>query len=465
MSECNSVVLTDVLPAVREIGSADLAACVAATPRQVPQHPPPQPPGLRASHSLIAAQAAMHADDHRAALEHCNAAVADDPGNLHTHLLRARALFDLGLLPDAQEALNRALQLDDGTHAATILNLRSQVAQQMSATDDATCPLPAGQWWRGQDLRGKTLLVIGSEKPSYGDGDILQALREVRLLAARGAKVVVRTRRRLCRLVRNCEGVAGVVADSDPSPAFDYWSTLRGLISPTTLASWEVGGPRVGKRFSRAPYLHPEPALVAHWRGELSHWPTFRVGINHHGNVYSQYGGIDPRAWPLRSVAALAAVPGVTLFNLLRPGADGYADVMEADFPLVDLGPRLDTGADSWVDTAAVLANMDLLICSDTAIAHLGGALGFRTWLLLGEVWQDDRWGMGGPDLLEPARLYASVHTFRLRLARFLWDRVFGHLAHYLDELVRNSKAHRCTRFQSLPSCSPSVPAALTAVR
>src|SRR5262249_11104425 len=104
-----------------------------------------------------------------------------------------------------------------------------------------------------------------------------------------------------------------------------------------------------------------------------------RVGIHWHGR-----GETDGRAIPLARFAPLARVPGVKLFSVQK--GSGAEQAAGCGFPLVDLGPRLDTGPDALTDTAAVLANLDLFVCTDTGPAHLAGAMGGPTWLVLSTV-------------------------------------------------------------------------------
>jgi ADP-heptose:LPS heptosyltransferase len=112
------------------------------------------------------------------------------------------------------------------------------------------------------------------------------------------------------------------------------------------------------------------------------------------------------RSIPLAQFAPLAACPGVRLFGLQK-GA-GREQIAAAGVPLVDLGATLDEGTGAFVDTAAVMQSLDLVITSDTAIAHLAGALGVRVWVALPHV-PDWRWLLERPT----SPWYPTMRLFR----------------------------------------------------
>src|SRR5205814_2292019 len=139
---------------------------------------------------------------------------------------------------------------------------------------------------------------------------------------------------------------------------------------------------------AEVPYIHPDPELVEHWKRELAVYPEFKVGINWQGNP--EYAGDYHRSVPLRHYAPLAAVPGVRLFSLqLIHGTEQLKELGGA-FPVVDLTERFDPAARPFLDSAAVLKNLDLFITSDTAVTHLAGALGVPVWVAMSAApgWQ-----------------------------------------------------------------------------
>jgi hypothetical protein len=132
------------------------------------------------------------------------------------------------------------------------------------------------------------------------------------------------------------------------------------------------------------------------------------------------------RSFALGQLAAVAAVPGVRVFSLQR--GQGTEQIARADFEVIEFKPPLDETAGAFMDTAAVMAHLDLVITSDTAIAHLAGALGVPVWVALSEHgdwrWLTDR---------EDTPWYPTMRLFRQRTLD-AWGDVFERMA---DELRR----------------------------
>ena len=121
--------------------------------------------------------------------------------------------------------------------------------------------------------------------------------------------------------------------------------------------------------------------LAETWRQRLAHYRASKSASA--GREIRKYFADHLRSIPLRHFAPLASVPGVRLISLQKgAGAEQFA-AAAADFPVVDFGPDFDAKAGTFMDTAAVMRNLDLVITSDTAVAHLAGALGVPVWVAL----------------------------------------------------------------------------------
>lgn len=224
--------------------------------------------------------------------------------------------------------------------------------------------------WRGPAHAVKRLAVFADQ----GSGDSLQFARFLPAVAALVPEVTLICLPRLHRVLRDVTAgltVVGTVADD---ASFDAQITLSSL--PTVFA---VDFARLAQ--SR-PYLSAEPALVAQWAARLGQG-GFKVGLCWRG---SQNWQCDPgRSVPFGDLAPLAAVPGARFFSLQMPDnaeRTGQAGGLRVE----DLSGVLDRGDDAFIDTAAVMANLDLVVTCDTSIAHLAGALGRSTWVLLQKV-------------------------------------------------------------------------------
>jgi tetratricopeptide (TPR) repeat protein len=267
--------------------------------------------------------------------------------------------------------------------------------------------------WDGSPLGGRTLLLHAEQ----GLGDTLQFVRYIPLARERCGKVVLECPASLTHLLTGFPGVDELVATGSSLTAFDVQAPLLSLpgIFRTSLASIPAA----------VPYLRPKAGLVEHWRQELEPLEGFRIGIAWQGNP--DHPDDRKRSIPLAFFAPLAAVPGVKLIGLQKgPGTDQLAAIA-ADFAVLDLGSRLDEASGPFMDTAAVMMNLNLVISSDTAIPHLAGALAVPVWLALTAV-PDWRWLLGRQD--NP--WYPTMRLFRQKRAGG-WEDVFREMALELE--------------------------------
>jgi tetratricopeptide (TPR) repeat protein len=275
--------------------------------------------------------------------------------------------------------------------------------------------------WDGSDLRGRGI-VLHSEQ---GLGDTIQFIRYASLVKERGGTVIVECHPPLLRLLAGVPGIDHLLAEGSPLPPFDVRAPLLSLpgILHTTVATVP----------SKVPYIYPKPDLVEHWKRELADLarrpsrlaPALRVGIAWQGTPAFRYD--RQRSIPLALFAPLATVKGVQLISLQKgPGTD-QLNALDGRFPIVDLGDSLDEAAGAFMDTAAIIKNLDLIICSDSAVAHLAGALGAQVWVALPLV-PDWRWMLNRDD----CPWYPTMRLFRQ--TRFgNWDDVFNRLVRELS--------------------------------
>jgi tetratricopeptide (TPR) repeat protein len=246
--------------------------------------------------------------------------------------------------------------------------------------------------WLGQEsIRGKTILVYADE----GMGDAIQLARYVPLLAARGAKVVLMVHAALVPLLSEVAGVSQCVAKNSAEmlPPFDTYCPMLSL--PLAL------GTTLDTIPADIPYLPlPTVAAVQAWDEKLPPRDRLRVGLVWSGNP--NHAKDVRRSIPLRSLARILDVD-VTFISLQK-------ELRPEDKPILAGTGMVDLTADlrNFSDTAALLGCLDLVITVDTSVAHLAGALGRPTWLLLPFV-PDYRWLLGRDD----SPWYPSVRLFR----------------------------------------------------
>lgn len=263
---------------------------------------------------------------------------------------------------------------------------------------------------------GQTILV----QAHNGLGDTLQFVRYVPRLVGLGACVVLVVQNALRSLLTGFPGTQVVLGSDDPVPAHD--ATFSLLEMP------RVFGDTL-ETLPTSPYLQADPERTARWAARLGGEGTLRVGLVWHGNPLQPDGLY--RSCPLRELAGLAGVPGVTFYSLQIGAGAEEMDARPASFQVRDFSDELDRDG-PFLDTAAILATLDLLISVDTSVCHLAGALGRPVWLLL-PAWSDWRW-------LLATRRSPWYPTFRLfRQPRpFDWRSVVAEVRSELCSLTRN---------------------------
>jgi hypothetical protein len=154
-----------------------------------------------------------------------------------------------------------------------------------------------------------------------------------------------------------------------------------------------------------------------------------KVGINWQGNP--RYAGDRHQSIPLAAFEPLARVPGVRLYSIQQlHGLDQLA-ALKGKFPVTDLGARLNQTTWPFLDSAAVMRNLDVLIICDSSPAHLAGALGAPVWMAISST-PDWRWLCHRED----TPWYPSMRIFR-QGERFVWGPVFERMAAELRALAR----------------------------
>jgi len=260
---------------------------------------------------------------------------------------------------------------------------------------------PGKTRWDGvAPIAGRTVLVHFEQ----GIGDSFQYIRYASLLRKRGARVIFECQKPLKRLLSSHRDLDGLVAHGDPLPDFDLYAPLMSLPYLTGATPETIPG--------GVPYLRAEPELVASW-GERVAPGEFRVGINWHANETA-------RSIPLELFEGIARLPGARLYSLQKVLGLEQLDRLRDRLGIVDWTETMDGGPDGFVDTAAVMANMDLIISCDSAVNHLAGAMGLPSILVL-RWFADWRWMR----LPETSPYYPSMRLFRMA-APDDWGEVMG---------------------------------------
>lgn len=273
--------------------------------------------------------------------------------------------------------------------------------------DPERCSDAAGTW-DGGELAGKSILL----QHEQGLGDAFQFIRYAQQLKARGATVVVQCPSSLREILRRTPGIDRFVLGGESVPMCDLCVPLLSL--PGLFRTDLESIPR------RAPYVFGDPALVSEWKQRMAELPGFRVGIVWQGNP--KLDRDRGRSIPLRAFAPLAAVTGVTLVSLQKQFGVEQIEGLSGLFAVKDY-QGVGEEADGFLRTAAIIANLDLVISADTAVAHLSGAMGVPVWTAL-RTSPDWRWLLQRED----TPWYPSMRLFR-QTERGDWGEVFTRMA------------------------------------
>ena len=321
-------------------------------------------------------------------------AVEMNPGLVMGYSNLGNVLKELGCLPEAENAYRNALAIrGDYHHAkfalATLListgrfeegwQLYGERHEDPNSIQHRTQKVIGRPRWRGEALAGKRLLVW----QEGGLGDAIHFGRYFSLLKAQGAaEIAFVCAPALQRLFATAEGVDVVLtheAGRASSARYDYWTSP--LSVPLYLGTTLEAIP--------APIrLKPDPALVESWRVRLAGLPPGeRIGLVWKGNARHQ----NDAHRSLRSLAMLAplwSLPGVSFVSLQKGEGEDEALAPPVDQPLLHLGSDIVDMA----DTAAIVTQLDLVICVDTSIAHLAASVGTPCWVMLPAEEVDWRW-------------------------------------------------------------------------
>jgi tetratricopeptide (TPR) repeat protein len=268
--------------------------------------------------------------------------------------------------------------------------------------------------WDGQPLDGKSVLLYAEQ----GLGDTIQFIRYAPLVRQHGCRVIVECQKPLRKLLSSCHDIDQLMTQEEELPAFDFHVPFLSL--PRLLGTRATNIP------GDVPYLFAREDLVRYWRDRLSDTNAFKVGICWQGSP--TYDGDRRRSVALTHFSALAEVPGVQLISLQK--GVGTEQLTGVHFSVQTLTPDFDETNGAFMDTAAVMRNLDLVVASDTALVHLAGALAVPIWVALAKV-SDWRWLLDRED----TPWYPTMRLFR-QSERDNWQQVFECMAGELKKLI-----------------------------
>lgn len=350
-------------------------------------------------------------DNLEAAIAAYNKAILVNPNYAEAYNNLGAALQDEGFLDAAVEAYNKAIKLKPDFQSA-----RRNLAMSLLLMQDYTAgwemyedrhnlftgtfqlhAKPSSPLWDGRSLQQRDQLLIVSEQ---GIGDTLQFMRYALYLKNQGVSISVCAPARLHSLIQ--------ASEIDPSPRTsdeannvndERWIPMLSLprylnVSPKNPIITE-------------PYIKSKAELIEKWKKIFAQEDRPIIGINWQGNPDAEKTVSKGRSFPLEAFSPIATHKDITLVSLQKDFGSEQLDACSFRDRFVSCQKQVNYTWD-FLETAAIIANCDLIISSDTAVAHLAAGMGKTTWLLLKKV-PDWRWGMEG----DTSFWYPSMRIFR----------------------------------------------------
>lgn len=277
--------------------------------------------------------------------------------------------------------------------------------------------------WDGSSLKGKTILLHAEQ----GLGDTFQFIRYAKVLKEQyDATIIFASQRPLKTIISYCCPYIDYVTTLNAIPSFDVHAPLLSL--PFILKSDEYTIPR------DIPYIIPHETLVQEWKQKLSSDTQFKVGICWQGN--SNYSTpflrsvVAAKSIALKQLAPLGPVENVTFYSLQKENGVDQLSQLHDSFKVVTFDETFDQTNGRFMDTAAVIKNLDLVITIDTSICHLAAAIGVPVWTFIPEP-PDWRWMLQRAD----TPWYPNMRLFRQKTSGD-WDSVIAEVANELRTLI-----------------------------
>ena len=243
------------------------------------------------------------------------------------------------------------------------------------------------------EIKNKKILIIAEQ----GFGDVLQFVRYVKLLEEYSEEVNLQCNKKLFRILSSVGGIKKFYDFEDTIENHDFYIPIMSLpyLFKTNL-----------KNIPNFNYIKPEKNLVEEWKNKLKEKKGFKIGLFWQGNVDSS--GSKSRAIKLKDLEILLEFKNLDFISLQK--GNGHEQIKDSKFYkyMNDNNDIIDIGDDAFIDTAAIIKNLDLIISSDTSIVHLSGAIGKKTWMLEPKVpnWPWTNYGRMSP-------WYKNLEIFR----------------------------------------------------
>lgn len=280
--------------------------------------------------------------------------------------------------------------------------------------------------WKGESLDGKSILIYAEQ----GLGDTLQFIRYLKLLKEKypDSRLVFETQASLTSLLKIQPYIDQVIPRRQHLPTCDYQIHVMSL--PYVVRT------RLETIPADIPYLAPDGQREAFWKEKVAQDTNFKIGICWQGNAQyttqSLRRAVAKKSLPLQAMEPLSKLPGVSIYSLQQ--VNGLEQIPECTFKdsIVFFDEQFDTQHGAFMDTAAVMKQLDVVISVDTGVCHLAAAMGVPTWILL-PFPADWRWMLNRSD----SPWYPSVRLFRQPSAED-WQTPLQEIVKAIQEILQS---------------------------
>lgn len=376
------------------------------------------------------------------AIAYCQESIRLQPNNADAYNTYGCILVDLGRMEEAIACYEAAIQhrpdfadahLNLGIILLQVGNFQRGFAEYHWRWQTKQCPdlRYTHALWQGEDLTGKIILLTAEQ----GFGDTIQFARYATLVAARGGQVVLACQKPLVRLLATIPGVFQCVDRDKDNVETHLHAPLMELpyILGTTLETIPA----------TVPYVFPPPDAAI----QLTNFANTRLKLGFVWATNPSNSTSGKRSCPVEQFLKLLDIPEIALYSLQKDVPEAENACLQGRDRLQDLQSQLL----DFADTAAAIAQLDLVITVDTAVAHLAGAMGKRTWILLAHV-PDWRWLLDRDD--NP--WYPTARLFR-QVAPNAWDDVFARVVEALRAELAPAPASPPPLIPPSPAASPPI--------
>jgi tetratricopeptide (TPR) repeat protein len=341
--------------------------------------------------------------DYEEAIRLCKDIIAKDPQYAQAHFTLATSYLTLG----------------DYIHGWKEYEWR----WKQSTTHERTFKEPL---WDGADSTGKIVYLHAEQ----GLGDTFQFIRYAKIAKEKGAHVIAAVQTPLVQIISWCPYIDEVIPNNSTPGRFDMQAAL--MTMPFILNTQEATIPNMH------PYLFADPALVTYWKEKLKEDRNLKIGICWQGNPnYSTHFlrlVVATKSMRPAIFAPLGNIPGITLYSLQKDHAQNVDESLPEGFIIQTFDEHFDNEHGRFMDTAAVMRNLDLIITVDTATAHLAGGLGVPVWVLLPKH-ADWRWLLDRAD----TPWYPTMRLFRQTVTGN-WSTVIDEVCRALEPLIQTHR-------------------------